>query len=81
MSSPVNPYVEVSTKRILVEFLTEEGYMLKTVKKNVGEWNEGTYYYAVKGDREVLLDNPAPGERRDWQGMWDYFRRTQPMFD
>lgn len=81
ISSPVNPFVPVNTRKVLVEFLREEGYTLKTAKSRVGEWNESRDYYAVKGDREVWLDSVSPGDRPDWQGMWDYFQRSQPMFD
>lgn len=69
------------TRKELRERLAEEGYALKTEKRNLGEWNEGMYYFAVKGDKELLLDNPAPGERRDWAGMWSYFVSKQTMFD
>jgi hypothetical protein len=85
-STPVNPFVEVTTRKILEEFLAEEGYWLHVEKKNVGNWNEGTHYSAVKigkagrPEDRLLLDNPGKGERRDWAGMWSYFQTKQPMF-
>jgi hypothetical protein len=85
-STPVNPYVEVTTRKLLEEFLADEGYWLHVEKRNVGDWNEGMYYSAVKigkagkPEDRLLLDNPAPGERRDWAGMWSYFQSKQSMF-
>jgi hypothetical protein len=86
VSTPVNPFVEVTTRRILEEFLLEEGHFLLTSRTNVGEWNESMNYYAVKvgkvghPDERMWLDSASPGERRDWAGMWSYFQRKQPMF-
>ena len=69
------------SRKALVHFLMDEGYMFKTAKSRVGEWNESRDYYAVKGDREIWMGSVYPGDRPDWQGMWDYFRGKQPMFD
>jgi hypothetical protein len=85
-STPVNPFVEVKTRKLLEEFLNDEGYWLHVEKKNVGDWNECTDYSAVKvgkaGNLEdrLWLDSPGKGERRDWAGMWSYFQSKQPMF-
>lgn len=69
------------SRKALGHFLMDEGYTLKTAKSRVGEWNESRDYYAVKGDREIWMGSVYPGDRPDWQGMWDYFRGKQPMFD
>ena len=66
----------VATKADLVEFLGYEGWTLNTQSFQSGFGSTGLSYYAVKGDTELLLDNAYPGDRRDWQGMWDYFKGT-----
>lgn len=61
--------------------LETEGWSLETAPpRNVGEWNESTDFNAVRGSDEnetalVLLGRCLKGERRDWQAMWDFFKK------
>lgn len=79
-SRPSGGILPCDTQRELKDRLAEDGYTLKSTKRNVGDWNESRDFYAVRGDRELYLDNASKGDRPDWQYMWDEFQRTQPMF-